>query len=90
MARNFGDANRGYLLTSLLYAPVVVIHDPIAEWFDSSRPNLKGLPGIPSASKRVAGGPAMVVAGDELTLLGGRGYYASRDRVGRNSGLPGR
>lgn len=84
IARGFLGHGHQYLLTSLLYAPSVVIHDPVAEWFDRDRRNLSGLPGIPSAQRNTGGGPAMIVGADEATLLKGNGYYVGDDRVERS------
>jgi hypothetical protein len=81
IARNFLGDNRQYLLTSLLYAPSVVIHDPIAEWFDPHRQHLEGLPGIPSGTRNPNGQPTMTIASDELTLLKGSGFYVAGDRA---------
>jgi hypothetical protein len=79
VARNLGGPLSAYLLTSLLYSPRAVIHDPVAEFFNPRLADLKALPGIPSAQRRPGGNPAMVITGDEVTLLKSRGYYVSSD-----------
>jgi hypothetical protein len=84
-ARNFMGPGRAHLLTSLVYSPSVLIHDPVAEWFDAGRGKLTPLPGIPSALKNNRGVPAMIVNGGEPTLTSGDGYYvAGDDRVERS------
>lgn len=81
IARNSALETYRYLLTSLLYAPVVVVHDPIAEWFDPARSRLPTFPGIPSRLRRLNLQPIMMVQADEPTLLKGEGYFAADDRV---------
>jgi hypothetical protein len=63
-------AARAYLYTSLLYAPAVVIHDPVADWFDPKRDFVKSLPPIHA---RVGG---MQVDGSEASLRRRDGYFA--------------
>jgi hypothetical protein len=45
------------LYTSLVYSPSVVVHDPIAEWFDPFRGQFDNLPGIPSSQLNPRGRP---------------------------------
>jgi len=73
IAGNFGVAEaREHLYTSLLYAPGVVMHDPIAEWFEPHRDRLVSPPPI-------RGRNGMQLQGAEPQLLGGDGYLAFRD-----------
>jgi len=79
IAGNFESEDaRQYLYTSLLYAPNVIIHDPVAEWFYRDRDRLRSPPAIRAAS----GG--MQVQGAEPTLLEGSGYHAFRDEPERS------
>lgn len=83
-ARNFMGDGRSALLTSLVYAPGVVIHDPVVEWFDKGRGRLTGLPGIPAARRNLDGRPSATVFSGEPNLLNGDGYYVAReDRIER-------
>lgn len=74
VARPYGDA-LNHLFTSLVYAPSVVVHDPIAEWFDPHRGRFDSLPGIPSGQRNLDGQPSMVVVGGEPVQFNGTGFY---------------
>jgi hypothetical protein len=52
---------REILLMTLLYAHRVIVHDPIAEWFDRARTRLKSLPPVRYAHLQVASSEAMLV-----------------------------
>ena len=84
IAGNLGPS-RDYLLTSLIYAPSVVIHDPVAEWFDPHRGRFTTLPGIPSLNRNASGEPAMTVSGDEPTrFMNADGFHGrTEDRYNR-------
>ncbi len=69
---------RQYLYTSLLYAPSVVIHDPIAEWFEPSRDGLQSPPPIRGATGGIE------IQGAEPQLLRGDGYFVFRDEPERS------
>jgi hypothetical protein len=81
VARNIYGPLSSDLMTLLVYSPAVIIHDPVAEWFNRHRPLLRGLAGLPSAQLNAEGRPAMVVAGDESTTFSGSGYYVSGNPV---------
>ena len=81
VARNIYGPLSSDLMTSLVYSPSVIIHDPVAEWFNRDRSQLRGLPGLPSAQHKSEGKPAMIVAGDESTSFRGTGYYVSANPV---------
>lgn len=72
IAGNFEPPAREHLYTSLLYAPSVVMHDPIAEWFEPHRDRLVSPPPI-------RGRNGMQLQGAEPQLLRGDGYLAFRD-----------
>jgi hypothetical protein len=72
------DEARQYLYTSLLYAPSVVIHDPIAEWFYPDGDRLES----PAPIRGVQGG--IEVQGAEPHLLRATGYYVLRDDPDRS------
>jgi len=75
IAGNFDtESARQYLYTSLLYAPSVIVHDPIAEWFYRERDSLRSPPGIRGARGGIQ------VQGAEPQLLQGSGYHAFRDQ----------
>ncbi|GAB3903916.1 hypothetical protein ACFQ1S_01100 [Kibdelosporangium lantanae] len=71
------DAKR-HLFTSLVYYPTVVIHDPIATWFDAAREDPQKPPDL------VAGDRKMVVQSSEVANLEGEGYIAARSDLERN------
>jgi hypothetical protein len=71
---------RKYLLTSLVYYPSIVIHDPIAEWFFRGHEALLAPPGLPARNK-------MTIQATEPTLLMGTGYYAHRSDLDRTRGV---
>ncbi|MGH3630561.1 MAG: hypothetical protein ACRDRL_24355, partial [Sciscionella sp.] len=66
---------RQYLLTSLLYAPSVVVHEPLADWFDDDRAGVKGLPAIK--------GRGLAVVSSEPDMRRNDGYFRHRDDVAR-------
>jgi hypothetical protein len=72
------ESARQYLYTSLLYAPSVIVHDPIAEWFYPERDSLRSPPRIRAAR----GG--MQVQGAEPELLRSDGYRVFRDQPERS------
>jgi hypothetical protein len=74
VAKPYGEA-LSQLFTSLLYAPSVVVHDPIAEWFDPHRGRFDSLPGIPSGQRNLDGRPSMVVVGGEPIQFNATGFY---------------
>lgn len=59
-----------YLLTSLLYAPSVVMHEPLADWFDPDRARVNGLP--PVKGRRIS------VMSSEPDIRRGDGYFRHR------------
>lgn len=67
---------RQHLYTSLLYAPSVVMHDPVAEWFDPGRDRLDAPPAIRGLN-------GMQIQGAEPQLLRGDGYYQFREEPDR-------
>lgn len=69
--------SKQHLYTSLLYSPSAILHDPVAEWFDPGREQLRSPPEIWAASR------AMAVQGAETQLLRGDGYFAFRDEPER-------
>lgn len=69
---------RQYLYTSLVYAPSVVIHDPIADWFEPSRDRLQSPPAIRGATGGVE------VQGAEPQLLRSDGYFVFREEPERS------
>jgi len=68
---------RRYLFTSLVYYPIVVVHDPIAEWFYPGRQTLLVPPELPARTKQ------MKIQATEPALLRGDGYYAHRSDPSR-------
>jgi hypothetical protein len=69
---------RQYLYTTLLYAPSVVIHDPIAEWFDPDRERLESPPPIRAATGGIE------VQGAETQLRRADGYFVFRGEPERS------
>lgn len=69
--------SRQYLYTSLVYAPSVIMHDPIAEWFYPHRAALQSPPAIPSNR-------GMLIQGAEPQLLMGDGFYQFREQPERS------
>jgi hypothetical protein len=78
IAGNFqADDARQQLLSSLLYSPQAVIHDPIAEWFFPARERLETPPPIRGRQRGVK------VASSEPHLLRGNGYLTFQDQPER-------
>lgn len=73
-----GVEPRQYLFTSLIYAPTVIIHDHIAEWFYPNREALQSPAPIPAKH----GG--MMIQGAEPQLLRGNGFYVFREKPERS------
>lgn len=73
-----GIEPRQYLLTSLVYAPTVVIHDHIAEWFYPHREALRSPPAIPARQGQ------MMIQGAEPQLLRGNGFFVFREEPERS------
>lgn len=71
-------AARQYLYTTLLYAPAVVIHDPVADWFDPRRDSVKSVPPIRG---RIGG---IQIDGSEPTLRRRDGYSTFREEPERS------
>jgi hypothetical protein len=63
------DDSRQQLYSSLLYGPAVVMHDPIAEWFDPYRSRIASPPPLRGALGGVQ------VQGAEPQLMQGDGYH---------------
>ena len=78
VAKPYGDA-LSHLFTSLIYAPSVVVHDPVAEWFDRHRGRFDSLPGIPG-SQRNLGGRMVVVTGEPIQFNATGFYVREGDR----------
>jgi hypothetical protein len=79
IAGNLGNPeSRQYLYMSLLYAPGVVMHDPVAEWFDPHRNSLQ----VPAPIRSSQGG--MLYQGAEPQLRRGSGYHLFRDEPERS------
>lgn len=78
-------AARAYLYTWLLYAPAVVIHDPVADWFDPKRDFVKSLPPIPrgrtSAPGDTQSAPHETRLGNEAIGLIDEALRALRENV---------
>jgi ribosomal protein S20 len=70
---------RQYLYSSLLYAPSVVLHDPVAEWFDPHRKKLQAPPPLRVRSRQISSPQPVLVAGSEPHLLQSDGYFVFRD-----------
>ncbi len=73
-----GVEPRQYLFTSLIYAPTVIIHDHIAEWFYPDRAALRSPAPIPARRNQ------MMIQGAEPSLLQGNGFYAFRGEPERS------
>lgn len=70
VAANYGGAEaRSLLASTLLYFDTVVVHDPIGEWFDPRRGQLRGPPPI-----RYRNG--VQVQSAQVNIMAGDGYYA--------------
>jgi hypothetical protein len=79
IAGNFeGVEPRQYLFTSLIYAPTVIIHDHIAEWFYPDREALQSPAAIPARRGQ------MMIQGAEPQLLRGNGFYVFRGEPERS------
>ncbi len=74
VAQPYGHALNN-LFTSLVYAPSVVVHDPVAEWFDPHRGQFDSLPGIPSRQRNLDGRPSMVLVGGEPVQFNATGFH---------------
>jgi hypothetical protein len=74
VAKPYGEA-LNQLFTSLVYAPSVIVHDPISEWFDLHRGRFDSLPGIPSAQRNADGRPSMSVVSGEPVQFNSSGFY---------------
>ncbi len=73
-----GVEPRQYLFTSLIYAPSVIIHDHIAEWFYPGRDALHSPAPIPARHGQ------MMIQGAEPQLLRGNGFYVFRQDPARS------
>jgi hypothetical protein len=73
-----GVEPRQYLFTSLVYAPTVIIHDHIAEWFYPHRNALRSPPLLPARHGQ------MMIQGAEPSLLQGNGFYVFRSEPERS------
>ncbi len=69
---------RQYLFTSLVYAPTVIVHDQVAEWFYPDREALRSPRAIPARHGQ------MMVQGAEPSLLAGDGFFRHREEPQRS------